>query len=172
MPKFGLDCDLDDSNPRLELKHLLVPPFDYRTSMSSWQWWDFTPEYGVSLEWFWCFRGGFFESIGFFFFFFQLYWWFFSIVWNDLAYIFFSKVAFENLDLEFKLIDFKCLDFKSINFRSYFKSKYFKSLKLLIDLLNLNSWPFFKFPKQFIWILITQIQIQMPKSCHSNTSLE
>ena len=167
MPKFGLDCDLDDSNPRLELKHLLVPPFDYRTFVSLWQWWDFSPGYGVSLEWFWCFRGGFFESIGclffffcfcfcfvfvfvfvfVFFFFFQLYWWFFSIVWNDLAYIFFSKVAFENLDLEFKLIDFKCLDFKSINFRSYFKSKYFKSLKLLVDLSNLNSWPFFKLPK-------------------------
>ena len=62
---------------------------------------------------------------------------------------------FENLDdLD---LDLKLIDLKSIDFMSYFKSKF------LI---------FFKLFKQIIWIVITQIQIQMPKSCHPNTDIK
>jgi len=41
-----------------------------------------------------------------------------------------------------------------------------------VDLWNPNPSSFFKLSKQGIWILITEIQIHVPKSCDPNTAIE
>ena len=80
-----------------------------------------------------------------------------------------------SLDLNFKAMDLKCSNSKSINIEVCLMD-----LKVISNSRDLNlggfvkskSKSFFKLSKQGIWILITEIQIHVPKSCDPNTAIE